>query len=1109
MNLLVPILVEERGGQFVARPLLRTEPVQRAERLSRAVTKLTDELLRLLHLAAEESRHDELAEWCQAPMLEERTLELRLELPSGPLKRAFLFAGYTALGRQLWMTPGLPEMRFEVRAGERLEDRATEVLTRRFRELEREGQLDVESFALEGKALVTWVELEIEPAGRSKKKSSSGRASLFGQEEGKDGEAELRRVGTLLGRGDSGPGRIVGRDREVDELARCLAGTERRPVVLVGPRLVGKTALVEEVARRARERKAERHAGGRDIWHLSPMRLISGMSVVGEWEDRVVAILDHARGRDRVLFFDDVPGLFAAGVTNASDLSVAHVLKPVLERRSVRVLAEATPEAWRVVRERDRAFADLFQVIPVSEPTEAETLRILIHLARNWEGQAGCGFELDVVPTVYDLQRRYAGDAVFPGKAAATLRRLATALAGKRIDRDAVLRDFEEQTGLGHAFTDERVLLQRDELLAALGRELVGQPAVLGAFADALVKLKARLNDPRRPLAVLLLLGPTGVGKTQSAKALARVLFGSADRLLRFDLNEFVDASSVARLTGTRWEPEGLLTGAIRRQPFSVVLFDEVEKAAPEVFDLLLAVLDEGRLTDAVGRVADFTRSVILLTSNLGARESRSRLGFGVGESARDIDDVYVGAAEKFFRPEFFNRLDRVVAFRPLGRGHLEGIARGLIGDLGGRDGLRRRGGGLELTPAAVQRLIELGHHPELGARALKRAIEREVVQPLAARLAAIPPSTYTLATLDASAAGFEFEVCGVEPEGRTVDWPRRGAGDAWPDAEGESAALEACGTVLKRIARSLERHAPAGPIPLQALSPEEAWYFACREQWGRAERRWHAMCALRTAGSGSPRVVGRTPRKPTSKVIPRGDYAKDPRLGRLRAATSLQHAMAELESDAAPSTEATWSDLLRELAALDMLAGPPADRRAVMLILHAESAAAKVRARELARFWQECADGAWGWRARLPGTEEGPEASDSAVLIEGIRVARWWEAGRTLAMIEDREGGAGALLQVEAVVVADESEARRVLAGMRDGGRGPRREAWIRTRYVWAGPKPGLWTDVRTGMMAAVAVSNRAEMRALWASALPLPPECRAFENGSGTGSRAERGQT
>ena len=391
---------------------------------------------------------------------------------------------------------------------------------------------------------------------------------------------------------------------------------------------------------------------------------------------------------------------------------------------------------------------DLFKVVPVREPTENENLLILIGYRRQLEQQRRCHFHPEVLPAVIDLTRRYMSDAAFPGKAAMLLQTLATKHKESDITREDVLSEFSDRSGLNVRFLDDRVALNHDEVVEALSREIVGQQAAVTACADAVTIAKARLNDPVRPIASFLFLGPTGVGKTQCAKSLAKYLFG-VDRLQRFDMNECASYSAVARLIGTFDAPEGLLTSAVRREPFAVVLFDEIEKAHPAFFDLLLGVMGDGRLTDARGQTVDFTNTIIILTSNLGAQEATTELGFR--QTTHSDASVYRQAAEKFFKPEFFNRLTRVVPFERLRREDVRDIANRLIQDVFKREGLLRRGVKLVVETEALNVLADAGYHPQLGARALKRTLERQVTAPIAARLCATTPDQPVIIFLRAS----------------------------------------------------------------------------------------------------------------------------------------------------------------------------------------------------------------------------------------------------------------------------------------------------------------------------------------------------------------------
>jgi ATP-dependent Clp protease ATP-binding subunit ClpC len=1104
----IPIFIEERSSgpakppTYLVRPLVQAEPMQRAEKLSRALAKLSNDLHQLLHDLGRQPKHDELARWTFSPLLEDATLELRLGLISGSHRRIFFLVGYPALGRKLFFTPTLPDLHFEVLPNQILADRATAVLTRHFREMERDGgPVELDRYALTGKARLTTLEVALNPASLAEKWREPTRAALFGGQERMDGEVELRKTGRRLnGMYPDDLDRALGRDREVEELARLLASADRRPVLLVGPRRVGKTTILHELVWQMSARKKDHFGGGGDVWLVSPMRLISGMSHLGEWENRVLAILEHAKEKDRVLYFDDLLGLFTAGVSSASDMNVAQVLRPWLEKRSVRMIAEITPEAWRVLRERDRAFADLFHLIPVNEPPEGEILRMLINVGRQLEEAHACFFDVEIVPTAYELHRRFATGAAFPGKAAGFLKQLAIRFSGTQVTRLQALNEFHQQSGLQVAMLDDSVQLERTSILDQLRNSVVGQDHALEAFADILVTLKARLNDPRRPLGTMLLLGPTGVGKTQAAKALAELLFGGGERLLRFDMNEYVDAASALRLIGSPRDPEGLLTSAVRRQPFSVVLFDEIEKATPEIFDLLLAVIDEGRLTDSLGRVADFTQTVILLTSNLGAREARSRLGFGAFATGAEADDAaYVSAAEKFFRPEFFNRLDRIIPFRALDSMHLEGIGRQLIRSLLARDGLRRRDGLLNVSPSAMKRLVELGHHPQLGARALKRVVEREVAQPLAELLVALPAGTPMMAYLATKDDGFAVSLKELRPVPRSVFWPGSLAQVRTASVHSDWTARVLAGVyaALERIEAELEADAPTGKVELGTLAPEQLRYFVCREQLGTVDQllrsvEW-AQSALRRPNKAS-RLPGT---RPVQNLARRSLLAKMS-LACRRDSMGVQHDLAELEADPVEFPDSALAALLREIALLEILAQQPAGAEATLLIFRTFLPKDDDTMVRIAQSYSDCLASIWGPSAGTlvkSHTEEHspltaictePRGGTLAIFLNGTIVRRFLPDATNVILTRRADGGAGVIL-LTLETVTTEAAARTRVKELADAADALDVESFspVIQRIV----ENRTLTDFRTGVVVPARPSVE-EFRALLLSTLPLPPE-------------------
>jgi ATP-dependent Clp protease ATP-binding subunit ClpC len=944
MTFTIPILVEEisgsRGESFVLRPLFHPEPTVRERRLSVGLNKLNQRLSKQLEGLAKDMRLDPLATWAFSPECEEQTLDLRLELKDGSARYRLFFVGIRLLERRVWFCPALPDVWFEVTPEQSLAERAQQILTLHYRAEAREGDSEsLSSIALRGKAYLTSLEVNVEVPDTYAKPKLDRFASLWGGHDGPvDGARALRQTGRLLNHlYPDDLARAIDRTTEVAELAALLAAPGRPPIILLGKPKVGKSTILHEVVWQMEATKQERGSSRKEVWLLSPQRLISGQSHVGEWENQAIAIFKHASELNRVLVFDDLLGLLTAGVSAGSDLNVAAVLRPFLERKELRLVAEITPSQWRALKERDRALTDLFHVIPVNEPTLETTRRMALSAVRQLEERYDCDFKLDAVPTCLELQARFVRDAAFPGKAVIFLQRLAMKYEHGVIDGDDVVCEFANRTGINLAFVDKNCLLDRARLIRQLGGTLIGQPLAVEAFVDVLVKLRTRLNDPRRPLGVFLLLGPTGTGKTQAAKSLATCVFGTEERLLRFDMNEYHDGGAAARLAGSAAQPDGLLSGAVRREPFSVILLDEIEKAAPEVFDLLLGVLDEGRLTDALGRTADFTQSIILLTSNLGARESRSVVGFGA-QSAPQRDEVFVSAAEKFFRPEFYNRLDRVIPFRALEAEDLSHIASVLVTAVFARDGFRRRGILVETSPEAQAYLTERGYHPQLGARALKRTVERELTQPLAAQLSGMAPGRPLIIQILVK----EGRLTTVTHE---LHAPSRLALTAQDiaDQREPSDLLQCLEDAVGRLAEALEAGAPRGAISLGGeLAPGHARYFHGRDQLRRIDtlldQAWQALEPHARLQLDSARIATA---KPSSLIIRQDGGHGNPGavFDRQVAAESLEAEISGFLEEASESSgslqsASALSELILEVAYLESMLSKPFDDQPVALLL-------------------------------------------------------------------------------------------------------------------------------------------------------------------------------
>jgi ATP-dependent Clp protease ATP-binding subunit ClpC len=577
------------------------------------------------------------------------------------------------------------------------------------------------------------------------------------------GTPELDRHGrdltALAARGRLAP--VVGRRAELLQLLQTLARASRNNPVLVGSPGVGKTAIVEALAVRASDGKDALLAGKR-IVELSPAGLLAGTKHRGDLEERVGRILAEARAHPEIiLFLDELHAMVGAGETSSGGGDLADLLKPALARGDLRLIGATTLDAYRRHVESDPALESRFDKIVIEEPTRDEALEILRDLAPRWEKHHGVTIDDEALQAAVDLSLRFDHDHRLPDKAIdlvdkAAARTRAPVRSG-RVPEDTAVEEPAP------AFVDrvtERavalVLAERMHLPADLVAEVLpgaGRPRVLDLEAhlrerilgqdEAIARVCRRLRlahsgtrDPGRPLGVLLFLGPTGVGKTETARLIASYLFGGPEALARFDMSEYMEEHSVARLIGAppgdAGRPEdGLLAARLRARPHGVVLLDEVEKAHPRVFDVFLQAFDAGRLTDGQGRVADARHAIFVMTSKLGTSPARERPGLAARDAGEERSEVSaLEEVRRFFRPELLSRIDEQVVFRALGPEDAARIVKPLLQDI--VDSVRRQHGVvLDVEPAAEAFIAQAGFDPARGVREVRRAVERLVQAPL------------------------------------------------------------------------------------------------------------------------------------------------------------------------------------------------------------------------------------------------------------------------------------------------------------------------------------------------------------------------------------------
>jgi ATP-dependent Clp protease ATP-binding subunit ClpC len=496
--------------------------------------------------------------------------------------------------------------------------------------------------------------------------------------------------------------------------------------LFVGPPGAGKSALVRRTARflldRARDRgdKQKPH-----LWTTSADRIIAGMVYLGMWQERVLKLIDELSGRNEWVHVDRLAALAKA---QPDGTSIAEMLEPAIASGDVSLIAEATPSELELLQRRHAALVGRFRIIRVNERTPDATIALIgPYAARKPTLSLHANATSRLVRHVADLQR----DQALPGKAFRFVDWLAQASPEKRTYYARDISDaFSTYTGIPVELISDEYAAGADDLANKLRARVIGQDSACAACGRLLARFKAGMSDPDRPAGTLLFVGPTGVGKTELAKQLARVTFGDEKRMIRVDMSEYGLRGSAGRLLDAT-EGSTSLAMQVRKTPLSLVLLDEIEKAHPEVFDLLLGVLGEGRLTDASGRLVDFRGTIVVMTSNLGVTE-QAPVGFGERTS-----DAFEAAVRRHFRPELFNRIDYVLSFRPLALSDVQRIVDLAIEDVRARTGLSRRGLTVTMTESARARLAQLGFHPTRGARPLKRVIEELVVTPLAATLAA------------------------------------------------------------------------------------------------------------------------------------------------------------------------------------------------------------------------------------------------------------------------------------------------------------------------------------------------------------------------------------
>ena len=538
---------------------------------------------------------------------------------------------------------------------------------------------------------------------------------------------------------------VIGREKEIDRVIQILSRRTKNNPCLLGEPGVGKTAVAEGLARRIAAGDVPEELLEDRILSLDIAGMVAGTKYRGEFEDRIRKVLEEVkRSGNIILFLDELHTVVGAGSAEGA-VDAANILKPALGRGEIRLIGATTLGEYRKYIEKDPALERRFQSVVVDQPTAEGALEILRGLRRRYEAHHGLSITEEALSAAVQLSVRYIPGRFLPDKAIDLVDEAASRVrmeegCTRELEAEDIAAVVSAWTGIPATRLTEDEGQKLLRLEDDLHRRLVGQGQAVTALARAIRRSRVGLKDPNRPVGSFLFLGPTGVGKTELCKTLAEGLFGSEQALVRFDMSEYMERHSVSRLIGSPpgyvgHEDGGELTEKVRRRPYSVVLFDEVEKAHEDVWNLLLQVLDDGRITDAQGRRVDFCNAVVIMTSNVGARhltDPESKLGFRAekGKAQNFREEAVMEALRKTFRPEFLNRVDETILFRPLEQKEIEEVARRMLRELSRR--MADLGIALEVEEGVVSLLAKRGYDPKYGARPLRRAIRAGVEDPLA-----------------------------------------------------------------------------------------------------------------------------------------------------------------------------------------------------------------------------------------------------------------------------------------------------------------------------------------------------------------------------------------